>query len=210
MRAILAIVATLAVTSIAAGCGQTASGPAGDAPAVATSMPDAGTTAGAPTGPPAIVLVSAAGTQRATPGSSCVSSESGGTGVSGCLDTALPVPDEVTVVHPGDRVTIRLVGVHAVRAEGCHARDRSCIGEADVTPAGCSGPPLGRAAFEAGASETTLTVSLSPGTYDVRVYAAFAGEDGRSGDVSGALGLRVDPGAARAILPAEKPRSDCR
>lgn len=159
------------------------------------------------TRPPAILLESVAGTQRATPGSSCVDKVSAGVEV--CADPAVPLAERLSIVHPGETVTIRLANARAVRNESCHARDQSCIGEADVTAFGCPAVRVGRVFLERG-SGTQWTVPLGAGVYELQVFVYFETDDGRAGDASGSLGLRVDPSAKQTIVPAGTPPIACR
>jgi hypothetical protein len=157
--------------------------------------------------PPPIVLVSEAGRQLGVTGSFCVEDPVKGVGT--CADGLAPQAKELTVVHPGDRVLFRVEGARAVRDRDCHSRDLSCIGEAQVTRPGCPETPLARVFLERG-HETAWHVALEPGDYELQVFLYFGGYDGRSGDVSAAFGLRVDPGAEPKIVPAKPDRVSCR
>jgi hypothetical protein len=157
--------------------------------------------------PPPIVLVSDAGRQVGVTGSFCVDDPVKGVGT--CAEGLTPAAKELTVVRPGDHVVFRVEGARAIRARGCHSRDLSCIGEAQVTRPGCPETPLARVFLERG-HETAWQVALEPGDYELQVFVYFGGDDGRSGDVSAAFGLRVDPEAEPAIVLAKPARVSCR
>jgi hypothetical protein len=202
----------LSVALVTAGCGQAG----GEAPGAGTAVSGTATLErskgseppASATRPPPIVLVSEAGQQAAVIGSFCVDNPEAGVGV--CSDGIAPRPKEMTVVRPGDEVVIRLVGARATRSADCHMRDSSCIGEAHVTPLGCpEQQPLVRIFLDRGA-ETTWRVALEPGEYELPVFVYFETDDGRSGDVSGVLGLRVDPEASPEVVPANAERGSCR
>jgi len=116
---------------------------------------------------------------------------------------------QITIVRPGETVTIALDRARTVRSRGCHARDLSCIGEAHVTPRGCPTRTIARVFLEPG-RRTEWRAVLDPGDYEVHVFAYFQADDGRSGDVSAAFGLRVDPGTTGRIVPATATPADCR
>jgi hypothetical protein len=152
--------------------------------------------------PPRIWLESAGGSQAAEPGSSCVSftNQQTGEGVAVCGDTPDVHPREQTVVRPGDPVRF-VLGGEVVRADGCHAEDpQSCVGEVLVKPLGCHGPVVDRIPLAFG-SNTTWTVDLDPGSYELDYFANFETNDGRTGDVSGSLGLLVDPSESPDVEP---------
>jgi hypothetical protein len=58
-------------------------------------------------------------------------------------------------------------------------------------------------------SETHWQVNLDPGAYEVDVFARFASNDGRKGDVSGSLGLLVDPERTPEIIPMDASLALC-
>jgi hypothetical protein len=216
------VLLALVLAALAAGCGSAGDGGSGgEAPpaysedsasgeGTATSEsklgsePDPGSSAAKP---PPIVLLSEAGRQVGVTGSFCVEDPVKGVGT--CADGPAPAATERTVVHPGDRVVLRIEGARAVRDRDCHSRDLSCIGEAQVTRPGCPETPLARIFLERG-HQTAWRVALEPGDYELQVFLYFGGYDGRSGDVSAAFGLRVDPGAEPRIVPAKPDRVSCR
>jgi hypothetical protein len=179
MRLVLVAAAAL----LAAGCGAATGvpGSSGETPTLAspttsteTSEPDLE--------PPAIFLVSAAGKQEAVRGSSCVQytdpQTGAGTGV--CADSAVVHPRSVTSVAPGDRVTVVVAGATV-------KKDSTVT----IRPLGCDDQKVAELAFEPGPGELQWTVDLDHGAYELNVFALFESGDGRSGDVSGTLGLAV-------------------
>jgi hypothetical protein len=215
------VVLVLGIALLAAGCGsEGGGGSGGEAPAASSESSASGegtATSGSKLGsepdpdsgakPPPIVLVSDGGRQVGVTGSFCVDDPVKGVGT--CADGPAPAAKELTVVHPGDRIAFRVEGARAIRNQDCHARDLSCIGEAQVTRPGCPETPLARVFLERG-HETAWQVALEPGDYELQLFLYFGGGDGRSGDVSAAFGLRVDPEAERAIVPAKPDRVSCR
>ena len=185
MRAILLAFAVL----LATGCGAEEDGPAGGG--------TTGTVAQQPTGsapqvdepllPPAIELVSEAGRQRAAPGSYCVDDPQAGVGE--CVDYEAPAgPEQLSVVRPGETVTIALVGSSAVD------------GTASVRSLGCE-EELVSVPLE---PETRWEVDLEPGAYELQIFTTFeAGSVG--GDTSGVLGLVVDAAAPLEVRAAGPP-----
>ena len=138
--------------------------------------------------PPALELVSDAGTQRAVQGSYCVT----GREVGECADFAIPlVPERANVVRPGEVVTIAVVGAEAVEVT------------ASVRRAGCEQELLSVDLRP----ETRWTVEVEPGAYELRLFTTFDAAS-TSGDVSGVLGLVVDPAAPLEVRPAG-PRPAC-
>jgi hypothetical protein len=135
------------------------------------------------------VLESLAGHQEAVRGSSCVANDDGGV-VAVCTDAGAVHPEWLSVVHPGETVTVAVVGASLTGPPGV-ARAR---------PLGC--PETGAATFPLDGASTTWTVALPPGAYELEVAVAFQTADGRSGDLSGALGLLVDPEREPGIVPA--------
>ena len=133
--------------------------------------------------PPPILLLSNAGKQQAVEGSYCVEyvDEATGHGEAVCSDSfAPPFPESVTAVARGDRVTFVIPGA-ALKPDSV----------VTVRPLGCSDQELARLRFEPGAGELQWDVDLEPGAYQLDVFARFEANDGRSGDVSGVLGLTV-------------------
>jgi hypothetical protein len=137
-------------------------------------------------GPPVILLTSEAGSQVAVRGSFCGPSN----GAILCVDGPEPQPTELSVVGPGEEVSIRIVGNPVLRGS-----------EVAVRPYGCGRNVLERFRLDPGDEATTWEASLPPGGYELQVFARFAyGAAGR-GDVSGALGVRVGESAQVAVEP---------
>ena len=194
---LIAVSALAAVALVVAGCGQAGDSP-GAEPTESTTKVSEPEPHSEDRGPPDILLVSEAGTQEAVVGSYCVDNPVAGYGA--CADGDRPSARRANIVRPGETITIALEGANAVRWRGCHSRDYSCIGEAQVLPAGCKSAGMARIFLERG-SETRWRVHLEPGAYELEVFVYFEANDGRSGDVSAALGLVVDPDAEPAIVP---------
>jgi hypothetical protein len=204
-RAAALALAAAAVLAVAAGCGDVAEEPgeAGGAPPPATGAPDTGyaetggtapaTTSTEPSPPapelrpPAITLASDAGHQRAVQESYCVT----GAGVGVCADTFDQDPKRLTVVKPGDEVTISMPGATLTGGDSAFA----------VRPLGCHGQEL--ATVPLGPDGARWAVDLEPGAYELQVFVHFEAEDGTSGDSSGSLGLLVDPDREPAIVKAK-------
>jgi hypothetical protein len=203
----------LVVSVVAGGCG--AAERVGDGPTSTSGRTDTGSQPpfdeGEKTKAPPIVLEAAAGRQAAVPGSSCVDyvDEASGYGVSGCADAVRPSPTQLTTVRPGEEIRLLLEGAAAVRPEGCVSEDeQSSIGTAAVHPLGCARKTVAEIPLALGA-ETTWQVELDPGAYEVEVFAYFDAPDGRSGDVSGSLGLLVDRAAPLEIVPVPATHAGC-
>jgi hypothetical protein len=139
-----------------------------------------------PTKPPRIVLVSGAGRQAAVRGSYCVDDPARGVGV--CADIAPMTPEELSVVRPGETVAISLGGAE-VTSGGITIRTLAC----EKRPADELELPPGETA--------RFPLDLPPGQYELLVFVTFEAADGRSGDVSGSLGLLVDERAPQEIVP---------
>ena len=138
---------------------------------------------------PPIVLESVAGRQEAVRGASCVATEDGG-GVAVCSDIGTVRPEWLSVVHPGETVTLALVG----------ARPAGSPGIVRARPLGCAAAVA--VSFPLDGTRTAWDVALQPGAYELEVAVAFETTDGRSGDLSGTLGLLVDPEREPGIVPA--------
>lgn len=141
-------------------------------------------------GPPRIVLTSAAGRQEAVAGSFCVSSATEGT----CGDSGPIDPLQLSVVRPGERVEVFLEDAQVTE------------GSVRVLPLGCQAG-VSRLRLEPGPL-THWRVVLDAGAYELDVFARFQGPS-TSGDVSGSLGLLVDPDRMPAILPARDSLRAC-
>jgi len=196
-----------------AGCGvatrdtavPASSGPTEPSGVTATSSGAAETSSGvtetstAPVRPPEIVLVSAAGKQIALPGSYCVIATDVSTGQSQglCADSTWPHPKRVSVVHPGDSVSVVLSDAN-VRHDGA----------VTVLPLGCEHTVLKTISLTPGEQSTAFAVDLDPGAYELQVFAPFKAAASR-GDVSGALGLVVARNAPPTIEVGPPRRSGC-
>lgn len=194
---------------VAGGCGQAGTAPEGPpegAPAGSVPVETQPEPPTAATRPPDVLLVSRAGTQVGVVGSFCVDSPE--TYVGTCSDGLRPEAEQVSVVRPGETVTIALDRARAVRAQGCFSRDTSCVGEASVVPLGCRSTAIAGFSLDR-APETDWTVNLDPGAYELQVYVYFRAEDGRAGDVSVALGLLVDSGEEPAVVQAPAVAAVC-
>src|SRR4051794_33852892 len=109
-------------------------------------------------GPPPIVLTSAAGAQTAVAGSYC------GQGSGVCADSIYPAPRKLTVVRPRDSVRIAVDGATAI--------------DLNVHRPGCERTSIRHVVLRA---DGGWRVDLPPGSYDLQVFARFA-LPGRSGD----------------------------
>jgi hypothetical protein len=153
--------------------------------------------------PPKILLVSKAGEQRATEGSYCVDFvvPLTGQGQGVCADSAGPTyPESVSDVNAGEEVTLLL--------EGAILKAESTV---TIRALGCDSGKEAALVWKADTRELPWEVQLDPGFYQVDVFALFAADDGRSGDVSGSLGLNVldGPDVALHVRPAEPSMRAC-
>jgi hypothetical protein len=133
--------------------------------------------------PPPIILVASMETQKAVQGSYCVDyvDEATGQGQGVCADMAAPLyPQAVTSVARGDRVNF-------VLPEAAFGPDSAVT----IRPLGCDDREVGRITLEPGMGEHEWMVDLDSGAYQLDVFASFEADDGRTGDVSGTLGLTV-------------------
>lgn len=156
---------------------------------VATSAPAVAEDGGGTLRPPKIVLTSVAGRQRAVQESYCVQRTSeDGTMVSGCADTVELGPRQLSVVRPGETVTIRLRGATVVE------------GIATVHPLGRTGKTVLR--FRLKGPQTRWRIRLRPRAYEIDVEVArFETSDLRRGDTSGTVGILVARGGKRVVVP---------
>jgi hypothetical protein len=92
----------------------------------------------------------------------------------------VPHRRSVTSVAPGDRVTLIV--------DGASVKQESTV---TIRPLGCGDQKVDELAFEPGPGSLEWTVDLDHGAYQLDVFAAFETHEGRSGDVSGTLGLTV-------------------
>ena len=203
----------LALSLAAAGCGAGAETGGGGAPTVSVSAEEVDTSAAAEAGhttPPPIVLESDAGRQTAVPGSFCVdyTDEAAGQAVGACGDSGPITPERLSTIRRGEKVRIVLEHADVTRPEGCVSEEeQGCIGSVAVHPLGCERKTVAEIPLALG-PETTWRVDLEPGTYELDVFAYFDAQDGRTGDVSGSLGVLVDETAPLEIAPAGK-SPDC-
>jgi hypothetical protein len=143
--------------------------------------------------------VSKAGTQRAAQESFCVQwpphGETSGGGI--CADTDDLLPRRLSVVRPGEVVTIRLRGATSL-SEGS-AAVRVLGKERSIRRFPLRGP------------STRWRVRLRPGAYEVEVSVGrFETSDGRVGDTGGSLGILVDRERKLRLVPltAARPAPD--
>jgi hypothetical protein len=133
--------------------------------------------------PPPILLLYEGQEQKAVRGSYCVQhvEEATGQGSGACADSGGPIyPKSVTSVAGGDRVTFVL--------PEATFRKESVV---TIRPLGCTDETVGEIALEPGTGKQTWKVDLDWGAYQLDVFARFKADDGRTGDVSGSLGLTV-------------------
>jgi len=234
MRRSLAILLLLAAAATAAACGGTypaaepaPAPPAGGSPVAAT---DSGTetSAFAETGgtepatptetpepsssstlkPPSIVLESDGGRQKGSPGTYCLTrAREAGEGEGICVDSAFQHPEELSVVRPGENITISIAGADVVVPDGCSPANE-CASPVTIHPLGC-GPARTEARFELSRHSTRWTVDLEPGAYELSVFAYFDDGAGTSGDLAGTVGLLVDPDRAPAVVPVDESLAVC-
>jgi RTX calcium-binding nonapeptide repeat (4 copies) len=147
---------------------------------------------GIPQRPPPVFLVSRAGSQRSVQESFCVHiSYDDGTGLGLCADTTDLEPRRLSVVRPGERITIRLRG--ATSAEG----------EVAVYPRGCE--DRARWSFAITGRTTHWTVPRTirrEQRFELDLFADFTTGDGRQGDTSNTVGLLVSRARRREIIRA--------
>jgi hypothetical protein len=150
----------------------------------ATTATDPGTEAPAAK-PPPIVLKSTAGEQVAVQESYCLSDPSAGTGI--CADTMDLAPDRISVVAPGERISVSLKG--------------PAKGQLNLSarPLGCTDREL----VPIDLVDGLWTVDLPPGAYELQAFATFGDGTGPSGDTAGSLGLLVDPDRKPSVVKAK-------
>lgn len=145
-----------------------------------------------PQRPPPVFLVSRAGSQRSVQESFCVHiSYDDGTGLGLCADTTDLEPRRLSVVRPGERITIRLRGAKTVE------------GEVAVYPRGCE--DRARWSFAITGRTTHWTVPRTirrERRFELDLFAYFTTGDGRSGDTSNTLGLLVSRTRPRDVIRA--------
>jgi hypothetical protein len=145
--------------------------------------------------PPTILLISAAGKQPAAQGSYCVTGLSSGA----CADMAGPThPEEMSVLHSGDRATVALAGAFVMDE-----------GSVVVRPLGCQDKETLSFDLTPGMGETHWRVQLEPGAYQFDVFTRFHSDDGRNGDVSGSLGLLIESAGPPRTVPVDPDLAVC-
>ena len=106
-----------------------------------------------------------------------------------------PEPAQLSTVRPGEEIRIVI-------------EDAAVQGQAVISRLGCD-EPVAEIPFGPG-SASSWHVELEPGGYELDVFVGrFEAEDGRSGDLSGALGLLVDETAPLELVPAPDPEPAC-
>jgi hypothetical protein len=146
--------------------------------------------------PPTILLISPAGKQPAAHGSYCMT---GGLSSGVCADMAGPIhPEEMSVLHPGDRAIVALAGAFEMDE-----------GSAVVRPLGCQDKETLSFDLTPGMSETHWRVQLEPGAYQLDVFTRFHSNDGRNGDVSGSLGLLIESAGPPRTVPVDLDLAVC-
>jgi hypothetical protein len=204
----------VALVVIAAGCGEAEERSGGGSASTShpvESGPSLPFDEAEKTKAPLILLESEAGIQSAVPGSSCVDyvDEASGQGVGVCGDSGPVSPELLSTVRPGQEIRILVEDADVIRPEGCQSEDeQECIGSAVVRPLGCEEQTMAEIPLLLG-PETTWSVDLAPGDYELDVFAYFDAPDGRSGDVTGSLGLRVDEAAPLELVPAAGSSAGC-
>ena len=111
-----------------------------------------------------------------------------------CIDTTAPRPELLSVVRPGETVTLSMPGA---RLDGAEAR----------VLLGCSDRPLHK--LRLGPRETRWRVNLPAGAYEVHLFGRFRAEDGRSGDSSAVAGLLVSATDELELLDAGDRGAPC-
>lgn len=171
-----------AAAALAAGACATKPG-AAQASAVAGDIPQR---------PPIVNLVSESPRQRGVWGTFCVAMPPN-EDVPGpvlCADAADdPEPRWLSVVRPGERLTIRL------------RKTTSAEGEVFVYARGCEDRPA-RRGFEIAGRKTTWVVPRWFGSkrFELSLWFEFATVDGRRGDTGASLGLLVSKTRDRALV----------
>ncbi|MET1010688.1 MAG: hypothetical protein ABWY96_11610 [Gaiellaceae bacterium] len=139
--------------------------------------------------PPPFALVTGGGRQNAVQGSYCLALPE----VGKCADYMQLPPAELSIVAPGETVTLVLDGALTVD------------GRVVVLPLGCSQKV---SSVVVDAPDTTWQVDLDPGLYELELFARFEAT-AKSGDTSASLGLQVDLAADAAIVPVPDPLPAC-
>ncbi len=193
--------ALLAVAVVLAGCG----GSDDNRPAATPTNGGAATEdAKAALAPPEIYVVSAGARQRATPRSSCVMTvgQGRGEGEASCeITRGRGRPRTVTLVNPGDEITIEAPGARIIRRPGCDD-PRECGGRVVVRSLGCARKVT---SFALGASATRWRVGLPPGAYALEISIDFVTDEDLTGDASAVAGLLVSPRERDPVVVRSRP-----
>ena len=134
-------------------------------------------------------MTSRAGFQRAAQESFCVRvpPHDGQPGVVRCGDSLDRPPRRLSVVRPGEVVTIRVGSATAIRGARAYVK------------------VLGRdtffGSFRLTQPVTRLRVNLRPRAYEVEIFANYEMADGRTGDTTASLGILVDRKRPLRLLP---------
>jgi hypothetical protein len=188
VRLIPLLLATLALSACGSAAEQRSapgsSGQSGEGSVpVETTAPTVAPSGDVELEPPPILLVSETGKQTAARGSYCVDdvNEETGQGSGVCADAAAPTyPKAITAVGPGDPVAFVL--------HNAAFKPQSVV---TIRPLGCTDQETRQLSLKPRTGLHTWSVDLEPGAYQLDVFARFEAADGRSGDVSGSLGLTV-------------------
>ena len=193
--------ALLAVALVLAGCGGSDDDRRAAPPAKGSAAAE---DAKAALAPPEIYVVSAGARQRATPWSSCVVTvgQGRGEGEGSCEITRGRVrPRTVTLVNPGDEITVEAPGARIIRRPGCND-PRECGGRVVVRSLGCAREVT---SFVLGASTTRWRVGLAPGAYALEISIDFVTDDDLTGDASAVAGLLVSPQKRDPVVVRARP-----
>jgi hypothetical protein len=147
----------------------------------------ASASAAVPQTPPVIKLLSGSPAQRAVWGSFCVTVTDDHVHL--CVDGVNPEPRWLSVVRPGERITLRF------------RQTLEASGDVFVYKRGCERAQP-RWTFAITGPETRWRVPpWSRGRFELSLGATFATVDGRSGDTSAALGILSSKTRERGLLP---------
>lgn len=148
--------------------------------------------------PPRIVLKSKAGLQRAVWGSFCVTVPDDGMAVVLCVETLDSPPRRLSVVRPGEWVTLRF------------RETTSVTGEVSVQRGLCQGKVVRSFAIENPRTVWRVPRRFRSGRqFELSLGAEFAMADGRTGSTEASLGLLVSTTRRRAVIPIRHHESAC-
>lgn len=108
-------------------------------------------------------------------------------------------PAALSVVRPGETVTISFPGAQVENPSGCR---EICGATATVQPLGCADQPLDGFQLLDGRS-IQWKPDLPPGRYELDVYANLRTDDGRKVFTTGDFGLIVDAARPLDVIPAD-------